>query len=110
MGHTPGPWRLHKWGGDLTGDDTIDVLAAGDLEVCALRPTYDDNGQPERPMATILADARLIAAAPQLLAALNQVLDVLTASMDWQSGSIPGLEDAVELATKAINQAEGRSE
>jgi hypothetical protein len=52
---------------------------------------------------------RLLAAAPELLAALHQVLDVLILlCIDWQS--ITGLEDAVELATEAINKAEGRGE
>ena len=98
MGHTPGPWTPHGW-----GDNDYEIHAA-EGTVCNV-PGFDDDTA-ESDMAE--HNARLIAAAPELLAALNQVLDVLTLCMDWQS--IPGLEDAVELATEAINKAEGRSE
>ena len=96
--HTPGPWRT-----TLAYDDPVIVDHNNTIIAIAV---LDSNDPKE--LETIVANARLIAAAPELLAALNQVLDVLTLRMDWQS--IPGLEDAVEFATEVINKAEGRSE
>ena len=98
MGHTPGPWSLHRW-----GDNDYEINAA-EWTVCYVPGFVDDIVESD--MAE--HNAPLIAAAPELLAALNQVLDVLTLRMDWQS--ITGLEDAVEFATEVINKAEGRSE
>jgi hypothetical protein len=91
MSHTPGPWSFD-------GDYVESLALLKPLSVATLA----DCGHSTE------GNGILIAAAPELLAALHQVLDVLILRMDWQS--ITGLEDAVELATEAINKAEGRVE
>jgi hypothetical protein len=61
MDHTPGPWKLHR----LWSDDVVD--STGSLIVSA----YGDYESPETQ-----ANARLISAAPELLAALEALLDI----------------------------------
>jgi hypothetical protein len=88
--HTPGPWRASSaktltdrgWYVDHVSDPTLGKL---DL-IC-------DNARPE--------DARLIAAAPDLLAALQHVLQVL---------NHPIVRDAIEQARAAIAKATGDDE
>jgi hypothetical protein len=72
MPHTPGPWAPDSW-----GDDEYDVYTAGtDKLICSLAQSYDEEtGQGLN--ANIEADARLIAAAPELLNALRQAKDEL---------------------------------
>lgn len=111
MGHTPGPWFVREpdqeerladiaEGRPPEDMELTEVYARGGGQVCFVMNTTPNESD----------NARLIAAAPKLLAALNRVLDVLTDRLDWQGGNITGLEDAVELATKAIDKAEGRSD
>lgn len=62
--HTPGPWRAIRTGGALE--------VAGPVEgvlICRLYDSLDDESD--------RADAHLIAAAPDLLAACEQVADAL---------------------------------
>lgn len=80
--HTPGPWRVDKTG----------VVVVTD----AMPPyTYGDNGEYQRPYIVCqswmyvtaprevaCANARLIAAAPELLALLERAVGILTTSLD----------------------------
>lgn len=77
MGHTPGPWRV---------DETKALGSYGVWTDYAVNPGYDGAGYQEmvcsmRPTESKLpreqrdANARLIAAAPDLLAACEMVLD-----------------------------------
>lgn len=74
MPHTPGPWEPGNW-----GDDEYDVYTADtDQLICSLAQSYDEEtGQGLH--VNIEADARLIAAAPELLDALRQAKDELIA-------------------------------
>lgn len=65
--HTPGPWRVDP-------DYSADIQTAdGRLEIAAIMSDYTtDNAPPE---AKAAANARLIAAAPELLDALAALLD-----------------------------------
>lgn len=86
--HTPGPWCALNAGL---------VVAAGDVKVA----------QADRANAYTEANARLIAAAPDLLAALKAILNV-----DNPPVTDPGHVDfprAMELARAAIAKAEGRT-
>lgn len=83
MGHTPGPWSI-EYG--MSGDP------------------YDDGvliDSPEGPVAFNVIDcsAHLIAAAPELLAALKQLVQEAS-DLGWDCSHI----------TPAIAKAEGRSE
>ena len=62
MTHTPGPWDYVE-----DGPDFLAIMAPGDFQVAAVG--VDDNST---------ADARLIVAAPDLLAACKAALAVFT--------------------------------
>jgi len=87
MRHTPGPWTAVADGGSVL----IVTAARGNT-----MRVVDDS-----PREEAAANARLIAAAPELLAALKEMLSSPT------YGNEPS-ESAVELAIAAIAKAEGR--
>jgi hypothetical protein len=74
--HTPGPWRLDTWNGWLLSAEDVGIVK------------FDMN-------RTLLADAKLIAAAPELLAACELAL----LDMDSWQISGPGRK-AIEAAIK----------
>lgn len=63
--HTPGPWRWIE--GDI-GSSTTDLVGAGDYPVLSIYESHGGGGRPDDP------DARLIAAAPDILAACRSVV------------------------------------
>ena len=83
--HTPGPWTCRV----LNSDDTVAVIRAGTLQIAAIgyAPGFAEE-----------ANARLIAAAPDLLAALRQVLEVLEGRADVRDG-----EDGMQLPNEAMS-------
>jgi hypothetical protein len=86
--HTPGPWDWATLGND------IGIMATGDEPFCRLRTreeTYDQ----------ALADAKLIAAAPELLAALK----VVAGSENWRCSA----DEEWDIVNAAIAKAEGRN-
>ncbi len=87
--HTPGPW---KWDFDLLGPDEKPILEIG--------MGYDGQWGGESPND---ANARLIAAAPDLLAALKKLADHFEAEMRAHNGIPPLLFNA----RAAIAKAEG---
>ncbi len=90
--HTPGPWHVNIW---TTGRRTIE---AGKLVICEVHPTHNAGG--------IAANARLIAAAPEMLAACRDVEHALIE----RSRSQPGVWDgALATLQTAISKAEGRA-
>lgn len=101
MAHTPGPWTIHRW-----GDGDYEVNAASET-VCNV-PGFDDE--------TVDVDraepnARLISAAPDLLAACHAVAHDLQAALDGDDFS--GMPDAelfrafLNVLRPAIAKAEG---
>ena len=102
----PDCWTLHPWGEGLgkSPDElpNIDVLNAAGHEVCTLRVDYGTDGEVIRADAAMMADARLIAAAPELLAALI--------AMDEEFGTVANCKsqfDACDMAKAAIRKAGG---
>ena len=92
--HTPGPWQLHK------SDDTL-VIGTDGREVAEACGDYTEEAEWPR----MEANARLIAAAPELLAALKRAeshFGMLPSGMD-EPGSV-----MAEIRA-AIAKAEGRS-
>ena len=89
--HTPGPWFV-------TGNMTryVEARIGGGLiqEIAAVGPTSADDGYGQQQ----IANARLIAAAPDLLEALELVQDCLVKCLT-------GGEVSAKLAGKAIAQA-----
>ena len=97
--HTPGPWtdKNRAYDGMITGIDSED-----DDDI-VIAKCYDDTEGPNNiSTAEMKANARLIAAAPELLAALERVLEChrLKISLDTNAG-------AVEQARAAIAKAKG---
>ena len=87
--HTPGPWTTghpSPWG---AADENRGCLSRGEYIVFPL-PEDDE----------IEANARLIAAAPDLLAALRDLVD-------WTSHDTRTWGECVEAARQAITKAEG---
>jgi hypothetical protein len=112
--HTPGPWKH--------GGPTILSGGAWNLVVAILPTTIDPRPTADAAAHTIEereANARLIAAAPDMLAALNRCKNhlafVLEGIARGHGGEIPidgaavtGGREAVESAKAAIAKAQGR--
>ncbi|WP_043588450.1 hypothetical protein [Geminisphaera colitermitum] len=97
ISHTPGPWKVRE---DYTGDFLTE------LEIIADNSYYHRiariNAEEESALVQEQgANARLIAAAPELLAALKECLDLLTVGHNSHAYT-------VVRAGKAIAKAEGR--
>jgi hypothetical protein len=104
QGHTPGPWRTQGW---VPTWAYIPIKDASHNLVCSMYPNstlgYDRDA--------VAANARLIAASPDLLAALKTLLD------EAENFSVSGVyftekcmnHKGPALAHDAIAKAEGRS-
>lgn len=92
--HTPGPWRAEGC-----------MVYAGENRVARTWSGTQDG----IPTPTMFADARLIAAAPDLLAALKAALEWLRAARadepdDWDTSD---LDDAIRMGRSAVAKAKG---
>ena len=96
--HTPGPWRT-----TLAYDDPVIVDHNNTIIAIAV---LDSNDPKE--LETIVANARLIAAAPELLAALREIADECNRRL--RKGEDSGDRLTLQLCKAAIAKAEGRSE
>jgi hypothetical protein len=96
MAHTPGPWAVD--------DDTLEIFSivpGHSTGWIAKVLGNDDNGRPLSP-DEMAANARLIAAAPELLSALRPLVERVI-----ENG---GHGDLVDTALAAIAKAEGRGQ
>jgi hypothetical protein len=108
--HTPGPWEV---GG--VGNTCVTPSTDKQERICVCWDTFPkqlDDGSWEDHTQEIQANARLIAAAPELLAALKECRDRLS---DWvecsdRNEDVADDNAALEMAIAAIAKAEGRSE
>lgn len=104
--HTAGPWH-HSWLDDIHGwilDDQGHYLA----EIV----TYDEEGL-YVDEAEQLANSRLIAAGPELLAHLTGIVEMAkSVAANWESGNLDqavrNLDRIATAAEVAIRKAEGR--
>ena len=98
--HTPGPWTT---GDNCRDDERMGVFIGGRLLASVYIPA--ERGDPNEPelVDKAMADARLIAASPRLLASLRALLDVMACYSEEQWAS----EQRAE-ARAAIAEAEGR--
>ena len=97
--HTPGPWTVVE-----DPEDRGRYVVAGPDQVgIVMTPAGKHRNEPLR---SFLADARLIAAAPDLLQALKAVV-----GRDNPPAGEPGhvyFSDALKMAAQAIAKAEGK--
>jgi len=109
--HTPGPWTIDTISGwtdgsdrDLNGDIWIrgagDVLPFGKVFTDTEEREIDPEIIPER-----IANARLMAAAPELLDALQGLADC--AGLTWLNGYKDELDAAMTTAREAIAKSKG---
>jgi hypothetical protein len=104
MAHTPGPWRFERgqWnsGKENNEDHSIGSIVGGDRDWYIA--TLED--APEQS-----ANARLIAAAPDLLAALKVLLQNRElGEVECQRLGLPRMIESCDVARRAIADAEGR--
>ena len=105
-GHTPGPWKVQRYLRPDLDDDPMGVYLV-ETAADALTPRYYE-AEPETPELDAVhseneANARLIAAAPDLLAALEKLV---RANYGQPSGvTVPALDQA----RAAIAQAKGEA-
>lgn len=90
-GHTPGPWTIKP--SDVDGHFSVE--SANLIEGDYVAEAYDE------------ADARLIAAAPDLLETMQTIIAALREARDSGVSSV-SREDLIAAAATAINKAEGR--
>lgn len=94
--HTPGPWHQIGFWVEHEDDDVADI--------CLCDPEDLGQGHLKRSADEIIANARLIAAAPDLYAALRAMLKVCY-DVELNDKTIA----AVAAARSALAKAEGRS-
>lgn len=98
MPHTPGPW--HVWGEDdwweSQTDDLVVVADVGDMFVCNMGPPVSPL-EADTAKSPNLANARLIAAAPEMLEALELACETLRAQ-EWEIniGVVARVEEVLE--------------
>ena len=101
--HTPGPWSVE----DPMGPEILSVIANGDQPVYEWRHIAQLSMEPEDKSDPSIveqrANARLIAAAPDLYEALKAMFD------RWEPDPEPYADRRMwEAARDALNKAEGR--
>ena len=101
---TPGPWTCHS---GMVWKDGPDVYPKGDKDGVPIATMCREPNNGTLPVERD-ANARLIAAAPELLAALKGILDVLPRDKVHPVGYTDGKQDkANDAARAAIQKAEG---
>ena len=114
--HTPGPWTVEC----VVGDDPHDICGPdrpgeGSPNLLASVAYDDDDPLPHLSLAEANANARLIAAAPELLAALKELGDWVAGGLQASDEALPDarcLQHTEEIAARAraaVDKAEGRS-
>lgn len=99
---TPGPWeREHRKGADGLYRTEVFSKQYGGIATCDWTPKHCGNGVTE---TCRRANARLIAAAPEMHEAIKTAISYLDSFGDWQEGE----ELLYCLLKKALAKAEGR--
>lgn len=100
MSHTKGPWKVKNWKYASPGRESVPTITNGQDAIAEVFPLWcpDDRGD-ER-----AANARLIAAAPELLEALTNIYGELCEMVGFGGVSTESMQDA----ESAIAKAEGR--
>lgn len=97
--HTPGPWTI-----DPEGETAWTIESASGTPLCDVYIERDSNNSPTPECE---ANARLIAAAPEMLVALQNAGNVLAALATGQLKGITADSSALALIRDAIAKATG---
>lgn len=95
VAHTAGPWSVAEYG----DGDSLVIHAGEDWRVCFMATP----GSSPRAMETIEANARLIAAAPDLLEALKEIERICGGASNFTGESVIAAK-----ARAALAKAEGQ--
>lgn len=97
MQHTPKQWKVYP---DSTG--TFVASSSGRVVAANL---YDENT--DTPIEEVDANARLIAAAPELLDAAETAVKIIRGSYGNSQVDLPGNDRVVSILERVIKQAKG---
>lgn len=107
MTHTPGPWKIHKRSVHMSLEGNCHQITNDERYPSAFVPAWDspsigkDDGKEEA-----LANAYLIAAAPELLLALKEAIDFANLANNFVSNQdLPASKNWLKIVAKA----EGKS-
>jgi len=107
--HTPGPWKHDRmFLGNAKDRRTGFIVNGPDMEPLPIR-ICDIRCSPESPFAVSKANARLIASAPDLLAALERFLSAVSVAEELEEIQAGTFEETSEQARAAIAKAKGES-
>lgn len=101
MAHTPGPWRVFAVESDYPG-----IEADCDETVVLWGHRHEDSGVRGDEKETRLANAHLIAASPDLLAACKAISEDLRGRIEDGARFNPGTLTAIAMVNAAIAKAE----
>lgn len=100
--HTPGPWTMHH-----CFNDGAEVCAIAPVAWCGAASTYGASSTQRIDAAEARANARLIAAAPDLLEACEILTEAQRRADAGEHGGFGCYVDAVDKARAAIAKAKG---
>jgi type VI protein secretion system component VasF len=103
MKHTRGPWIASEYGdyGDYDGKCRVILGEGGDIRTAVVLGFDTEENQ---------ANARLIAAAPDLLEALQRINEACAQIPEGLEGYLEHLSDAISDARKALAKATGEQQ
>lgn len=101
LGFTPAPWTIVDHG----KKEQAAQVFAGPLEVAYLGPIFTAD---DREHKQIMADARLIAAAPELYAACKEAFRILDDERTTAAVPLATLRESANLLRAAIAKATGK--
>ena len=111
-GFTPGPWRFWRHVNEKYPEmSQTAVFGSGDKKFVMIAQTHDDcAAAPEQTVKEVIANAYLIAAAPDMYAALKDCIEAMSCAVDCTL--VPEyindmLKDALQKADKSLQKARG---
>ena len=102
--HTPGPWSVDGIA-SVKGTSSLDYPITDQRGLCVAHVIFNEDGGDNREECH--ADANLIAAAPELLEALERLNLVI--GLTPIKGNLEAVQDACDIARAAIAKAKGET-
>jgi hypothetical protein len=98
--HTPGPWKIVRY----TNYEGFSIQSETDPVYGCIAERWEDTGRDKAREAVRLANARLIAAAPELLEALTEMLAAQWDGDPRRIASCPSCQKARAAIAKATRE------